>query len=105
VAFPKLGAAELSALGQCPQTKVKRYRDGAKLFEAGQRDWNFYIVKSGRVEVVDDSDDPPRTVAVHGPGEFTGDVAQLTGAPAIVSAVARGDTEVFEVSPEACAKS
>jgi thioredoxin reductase (NADPH) len=101
VAFPKLGAAELAAIGQCPQTKLKRYHDGEKLFEAGQRDWNFYIVKSGRVEIVDDSDDPPKSVTVHGPGEFTGDVAQLTGAPAIVSAVARGDAEVYEVSPDA----
>ena len=43
----------------------------------------------------------PKTVAVHGPGEFTGDVAQLTGGPALVSAVARGDCEVYEVSADA----
>ena len=43
----------------------------------------------------------PKTVTVHGPGEFTGDVSHLTGGPAIVSAVARGDCEVYEVSGEA----
>jgi thioredoxin reductase (NADPH) len=101
VAFPKLDAAELASLGQCPLTKLKHYRDGEKLFEAGQRDWNFYIIKSGRVEIVDESDDPPKILTVHGPGEFTGDVAQLAGTPAIVSAVARGETEAYEVSPDA----
>ena len=50
---------------------------------------------------MDDSGDAPKTLAVLGPGEFTGDVAQLTGSPAIVSAVARGECEVYEVSPDA----
>ena len=35
-----------------------------------------------------------------GPGEFTGDVAHLTGRPAVVSAVARSDCEVYEISTE-----
>ena len=50
---------------------------------------------------MDESGDPPKTIAVHGPGEFTGDVAQLTGGPASSTAVARGDSEVYEVSPDA----
>src|SRR5262249_50300422 len=53
------------------------------------------------VEIVDESGDRPRTLAVHGPGAFTGDVAQVTGRPAIVSAVARTDGEAYEVSPDA----
>ena len=50
---------------------------------------------------MDESGETPKTITVHGPGEFTGDVAQLTGGPALVSAVARGDCEVYEVSPDA----
>jgi thioredoxin reductase (NADPH) len=101
VAYPKLDEAEMAALGRCPLTRLKRYRDGEKLFEVGQRDWNFFVVKSGKVEIVDESGETPRTVTVHGPGEFTGDVAQLTGSPALLSAVARDDCEVYEVSPDA----
>jgi thioredoxin reductase (NADPH) len=63
-------------------------------FEAGQRDWNFYVVKSGEVEIVDESGETPKTVTVHGPG-------QLTGGPSLVTAVARGDCEAYEVSPDA----
>jgi thioredoxin reductase (NADPH) len=47
------------------------------------------------------SSETPNTVTVHGPGEFTGDVAQLSGSPALVSGVARGDCEVYEVSSDA----
>ena len=92
----------MAALGRCPlTTSLKRYRDGEKLFEVGDRDFKFFVVKSGEVEIVDESGETPKTIAVHGPGEFTGDVAQLTGGPALVSAVARGDCEVYEVSPDA----
>ncbi|MDB5312806.1 MAG: thioredoxin reductase [Gemmataceae bacterium] len=99
VAFPRLDEAQLAALGRCPHTATKRFRDGEKLFEAGQRDCNFYVVKAGKVEIVDESGEGPKTVTVHGPGEFTGEVGQITGRPAIVTAVARGDCEVYEVSP------
>jgi thioredoxin reductase (NADPH) len=53
------------------------------------------------VEVLDPSADTPRTVTVHGPGEFTGDVAHLTGSASLVTAVARGDCEVYEISADA----
>src|ERR1700730_10647995 len=101
VAFPKLDEAQLAALERCPLTVLKRCRDGEKLFEAGDKDFKFYVVKSGAVEIVDESGEKPKTIRVHQPGEFTGDVAQLTGGPAIFSAIARGDCEVFEVSPDA----
>jgi hypothetical protein len=86
VAFPKLDLSQLASLGHCPLTKLKRYRAGEKLFEAGDRDWKFFVVKSGEVEIVDEPGDEPRTVRVHPPGEFTGDVGQLTGRPALVEA-------------------
>jgi thioredoxin reductase (NADPH) len=71
------------------------------LFEAGARDFKFFIVKSGTVDIVDESADPPKTIAVHGPGEFTGDAFQLTGSPSLFSGVARGECETYEVSPDA----
>ncbi len=77
------------------------YRDGQTLISMGDRDFKFYIVKSGEVEIVDHSGDKPKTVVIHGKGQFTGDVSHLTGRSSIVSAVARGDCEVDEVSREA----
>jgi thioredoxin reductase (NADPH) len=100
-AFPKLNDAQLASLGRCPLSKLRRFRDGEKLFEVGDNDFNFFVVKSGEVAIVDDAGETPKTLVVLGPGEFTGDEGQLIGGPAIVSAVARGDCEAFEVSPEA----
>jgi thioredoxin reductase (NADPH) len=101
VAFPKLDGTQLASLEGCPLTVIKRYRDGEKLFGAGQRDTNFYVVKSGCVEILDESGEQPKIVTVHQPGEFTGEVGQLTGGPSLVTAIARGDCEVYEVSPAA----
>jgi thioredoxin reductase (NADPH) len=50
---------------------------------------------------VDESGEKARAITVLGRGEFTGDVTQLTGGPVIAGAVARGDTEVYEISPHA----
>jgi thioredoxin reductase (NADPH) len=101
VAFPKLTGAALAALGRCHLTRLRPFHAGDKLFAACDRDPRFFVIKAGEVEVVDDSGKRPTTVAVHGPGEFTGDVSQITGRPALVSAVARTDGEAYEVSPEA----
>jgi thioredoxin reductase (NADPH) len=101
IAFPKLDPDRVAALGRCPLTTRKHYRDGEAPFRAGDRDSRFFVVISGRVEIVDETGDAPRTVTFHGPGEFAGDVSQITGRPAVVSAYARGETEVYEVTQQA----
>ena len=100
-AFPRLDESHMAAVGRCPLTVLKKYRDGDKLFEAGARDFKFFIVKSGTVDIVDESGETPKTIAVHGPGEFTGDAFQLTGSPSLFSGVARGECEAYEISPDA----
>ena len=101
VAFPRLDESHMAAVGRCPLTVLKKYRDGDKLFEAGARDFKFFIVKSGTVDIVDESGETPKTIAAHGPGEFTGDAFQLTGSPSLFSGVARGECEAYEISPDA----
>ena len=98
VAFPTLDQSLIDDLSRCSSVTTKTYRDGQTLFSVGDRDFKFFIVKSGEVEIVDHSGDQPKTVTVHRKGQFTGDVSHLTGNPAVVSAVARGDTEVYAVS-------
>jgi thioredoxin reductase (NADPH) len=104
VAFPKLDETQIAELARCAGASPKRYHDGETLFKVGDRDFKFFIVKSGAVEIVDHTDEPPRIVTVHAPGEFTGDVSHLTGSASVVSAVARGDCEVYEVSAEGLRK-
>src|SRR5438132_1377875 len=58
----------------------------------------FFVVKSGEVDIVDLSGDEPKTLTVHRKGQFTGDVSHVTGARAMVSAIARGPCEVVEIT-------
>jgi thioredoxin reductase (NADPH) len=101
VAFPKFGESELAALGKCSLTKFRRFHVGETVFDVGDNLCRMFIVKSGEIEIIDESGDSPRTVTVHHPGEFSGEVAQLTGSPSLVKAVARTDCEAFELSQEA----
>jgi thioredoxin reductase (NADPH) len=98
VAFPTLDAAQIAKLGHCAGALPKRFHDGEALFRVGDRDFKFFLIKSGAVEIVDCSGEAPRTLVVHEPGGFTGDVSHLTGNPAVVSGTARGETEVYEMS-------
>jgi thioredoxin reductase (NADPH) len=100
-AFPILDEAQIAQLASCTTVVPKSYRDGETLIAVGERDLKFFIVKSGEIEIVDYSGDEPKTIAVHRKGQFTGDISHLTGTPAIVSAIARGDCEVYEISGNA----
>jgi thioredoxin reductase (NADPH) len=101
IAFPVLDEEQIAQLANCTAVAPKHYRDGDELITVGDRELKFYIVKSGQIEVVDYSGDQPRTLTIHGKGQFTGDISNLTGTPAIASAFARGDCEVIEISGEA----
>ena len=94
-AFPKLTEQELSCVAQIGT--ARKFKDGDVLIEAGTRDYSFYAVRSGEVVIVESSTGTPREVTVHKAGEFTGDVDILTGRPALISAIARGECEVYEV--------
>src|SRR3954469_1736831 len=101
VAFPKLDDSQIERIASCTAAEPKLYHDGETLFKVGDQNMNFFIVKSGLVEIVDSSGDQPKRITMHHPGEFTGDISHLTGLPAVVSAYARGDTEVYEVTGDA----
>ena len=101
IAFPTLDETQITRLSGCTAAVARSFEDGQTLFKVGERNMKFFVVKSGEVEIVDHSGDEPKRVTVHRKGEFTGDISHLTGAPAVVSAVARGHCEVLEVSGEA----
>ncbi len=78
--------------------EVRHFPEGDYLWKTGDRDFCFFIVKSGHVEILEDSSGESKRVAVHEPGEFTGDVDLLSGRPSVVSGVARGDCEIIVLS-------
>ena len=98
LAFPKLTEAEVESLAGL--AKVCSFQDGEAIFQAGQRGLPLYVVKSGEIAIVDESRAEPKTIVVHGSGQFTGDVSLLTDRPAVISAYARGDCRAYCVSQE-----
>jgi thioredoxin reductase (NADPH) len=97
VAFPKLNLSEIERLAGLAE--LCSFQDGATIFQAGQRGVPLFVVESGEIAIVDESADEPKTIVVHGPREFTGDVSLLTDRPAAISAYARGDCRAYCVSP------
>jgi thioredoxin reductase (NADPH) len=98
IAFPTLDDAQIAELGRCTHAAPHLYRDGETLFAVGDRDFKFHVIRSGDVEIIDFSGDKPKTLTVHHKGGFTGDISHLTGNPSVVTAIARGDCEVYEIS-------
>lgn len=97
VAFPTLDDAQVATLGKFGTRRG--LRDGEHLFKAGDREYKFFVVERGAVEIVEHSSGETKRVALHERHAFGGDVSLVTGRPALISAIARGDTEIFEISP------
>src|SRR5688572_1244194 len=78
---------------------VRQYRDGEKLFSVGETGHGLSVVLSGAVDVSrrEGGDDVP--IIVHRAGNFLGELAQLSGRPALVDARAVGETEVIDIPP------
>lgn len=100
VVNPRLAEDEIAALE--PLGMRVRLHDGEPLFQAGVRRGGFFVVLSGAVEVLDasggDRGDAPRAIALHRAGQFTGDIDILARRAPMVTAVARGETEVLRIS-------
>ncbi len=96
LAFPKLSESEVETLAA--MAKVCSFANGENVFRAGQRGLPFYLVESGEIAIVDETAAESKTIVVHGPREFTGDVSLLTDRPAVVSAYARGACRAYCVS-------
>jgi thioredoxin reductase (NADPH) len=101
VAFPTLDEAQIAQVASCTALLPKHYKDGETLIKYGERNIKFFIVKSGEIDIVDGTGDQPKVLTTHHKGGFTGDISHLTGNPAILTAIARGDCEVFEISGDA----
>jgi thioredoxin reductase (NADPH) len=96
LAFPKLTDSEVERLAGL--ATIGSFQDGELIYAAGTRGLPLYAVQSGGIAIVDESREESRTVVVHGPHEFTGDVSLLTDRPSAVAAYARGETRAYCVS-------
>ena len=95
IAYPKLTDTQLNALDKF--AVLKSFQDGEILFQAGESDLKFFVVKTGKVEILEGFNSRKKTVTVHEPREFTGEINMLSGKLSLVTAVAKGDCQVYEI--------
>jgi len=99
---PRLTNAQrdrLRALGE-----VRSTSPGDVLFQDGDDGYDFFIVESGAVTIVQGYEREDRVLAVFGPHQFLGELGLLTGARVYLSAVVRDGGEVIQVPAAALRK-
>jgi len=97
--FSPLSTSEMKKLAD--QICVKPYAAGEVPVRQGQPGNSFYIIKSGRVDVVvEKSERESAVVATLGPGNFFGEMSLLTGAARTASIRVRDDAEFIVIDKE-----
>lgn len=93
--FPTLTPAQVARIAA--HGSVRPVRRGEMLVEAGAQPVPFFVVIAGRLEVVRASGATETLVAVHGPGQFTGEVNMLSGRRSLFQARVAEAGEVVEL--------
>ena len=95
--FPVLEPAEIERLARFGERKS--YAVGARIFTTGEVAPGAFIVLSGRAESSQHRFDRSEPIVTHGPGSFMGELAQLSGRPSLVDAVAIEPVEALVIPP------
>jgi thioredoxin reductase (NADPH) len=79
--FPTLTPAQIGRIA--PHGQVRSVTKGEILVDAGEPVVPFFVVTAGALEVVRTSGEGETLVAVHGPGQFSGEVNMISGRRAL----------------------
>jgi thioredoxin reductase (NADPH) len=97
-AFPTLTEAQIARIAT--HGRLRKVESGEVLVRAGVKNANFFVVVSGHLDVVQLSDGLETLIAVHKPGQLSGELNLLSGRRAVFSVRAGEATEVIEVDHE-----
>jgi thioredoxin reductase (NADPH) len=95
--FPVLEPDEIERLARFGERKS--YAAGARIFATGDVAAGAFIILAGRAEVSQHRLDRSEPIVTHGPGSFMGELAQLSGRPSLVDAVAAEPVEALVIPP------
>lgn len=96
--FPVLTAAQITRIRTV--SKLRQVEAGEILFSPGDRNMSFFVVLSGRMEVVQPVCSGELPITTHDPGEFTGEVSMISGQPCLVLGRVTEGGEFLEMKPE-----
>jgi thioredoxin reductase (NADPH) len=94
--FPVLNSIQMQRL--VAHGHSRSVRVGDVLVEPGARDIPVFVVVSGELEAVRPSFGQETLIRVFGPGQFTGEINNISGRRAIARIRARQDGEIVEVA-------
>jgi thioredoxin reductase (NADPH) len=97
-AFPILTQAQIQRI--VPIGKRRKVQAGEILFEPNDTNIPFFVLLSGAMEIVQPGLDIERNIVGHAAGEFTGEMAMITGARCLVRGRITEPGEVLEVAPD-----
>ena len=97
--FPTLTAAEINRLRRFGE--VRTYDRGQALVRVGESGHGLAIFLSGEAQISQHDESGLRTpIVTHGPGSFMGELAQLSGRPALIDSYALSPVEALVIAPE-----
>jgi thioredoxin reductase (NADPH) len=96
--FPTLTPAQVARIAS--HGVARAVQGGEVLVEAGDHVVPFFVVTEGELEIVRPSCDRETLIAVHRPGQFSGEANMISGRRALFRARARSSGRVIELSRE-----
>lgn len=97
--FPTLTPAEVKRLERFGEKR--RYAAGERLYEAGKAAPGMFVILSGEAAVTQhNAIGEAEPIVSHGPGSFSAELSLLSGAPALVEALAQTPVEALVIPPE-----
>ncbi|HEV2594569.1 MAG TPA: FAD-dependent oxidoreductase [Sphingomicrobium sp.] len=96
--FPRLRDDEIIRV--CRFGTPKYYGAGEPVARAGDTGVGLKLVLSGKLEISKDNAGEREHIVTHERGNFMGELAQLSGRPYLVDAVAVSNVELIEISPD-----
>jgi len=97
-AFPTLTGEQIDRIR--PLGRVRQVRTGDVLFQPGDVDVPFFVLLSGRMEIVQPTLEAERMIARHDPGEFTGEMTMISGHRCLMIGRVAEDGDFLELSGE-----
>jgi thioredoxin reductase (NADPH) len=96
--FPTLDPIEIERVRHLGE--IRSFTAGERLLAAGQVGPGLIILFSGRIDITHrEASGHVKTIVSHGPGQFIGELAQMSGRPALVDVTATEAVQALVIQP------
>lgn len=98
IAYPILSPSQIAQLQKYGEEQSTQVSD--VLFQVGDKDYDWFVIIAGALEIVNNADTNPEILAVRTAGQFLGEISLLTGQTAFLTARVQEAGTVLKISAE-----